>query len=123
MYLWVRENLTKTWVFRKTIKGKAVNITLGSYPVMSLAEAREKALEYEKQLLDGGAAKIDAPVFCEAIHKRHKELVNNWKNPKHAQQWISTLVTYAVPVIGDKKLGDVTSNDIYEIKRRTYCCA
>ena len=24
----------------------------------------------------------------------------DWKNPKHAQQWINTLATYAFPLIG-----------------------
>lgn len=115
LYLWIREQGTKAWVFRKTIKGKAVNKALGIFPVLSLADAREKALEFERQLLEGDPAKLDVPVFSDAIHKRHNERKGRWKNGKHAQQWINTLVTYAVPYIGHKQLDEVTKNDIYEI--------
>ena len=38
-----------------------------------------------------------------------------WRNQKHAKQFHSTLKTYAFPIIGNKKVSDVTSSDILRI--------
>ncbi|SFZ79401.1 Arm DNA-binding domain-containing protein, partial [Chitinimonas taiwanensis] len=43
----------KRWLFRCRFEGKQVKFTLGAYPVVSLAEAREKALEAHRQLEEG----------------------------------------------------------------------
>ncbi len=46
---------TKTWVFEKRIRGesKLRSHTLGRFPVISLAEARDKALVLEKEAVEG----------------------------------------------------------------------
>jgi len=38
-----------------------------------------------------------------------------WKNQKHASQWIYTLETFAFPVIGNKDLKEISTNDILKI--------
>jgi len=45
----------KTWVFEKRIRGESVlrSHTLGRFPVISLGEAREKALTLEKEAVEG----------------------------------------------------------------------
>lgn len=45
----------KTWVFEKRIRGESVlrSHTLGRFPVISLAEARDKALTLEKEAVEG----------------------------------------------------------------------
>ena len=88
---------------------------LGSYPDTSLAEAREKALAARKarergedpidlrrkEKADRLAEKAKALTFdqCKTAYiGAHRA---GWKNPKHAQQWSSTLDTYASPIIGE----------------------
>lgn len=46
---------TKTWVFEKRIRGesKLRSHTLGRFPIISLAEARDKALVLEKEAVEG----------------------------------------------------------------------
>jgi len=74
---------------------------------VSLAEARDKAVEHRKQAKAGidpiEARKTEkaeaekSPTFttCAARHIRaHRR---GWKNAKHARQWVSTLKTYARP--------------------------
>jgi hypothetical protein len=43
----------KKWVLRITVAGKRREMGLGSYPLISLAEAREKALEARKSVVKG----------------------------------------------------------------------
>jgi len=42
LHIWVKPNLNKYWIFRYTHKGKQHNISLGSFPTLSIAEARIK---------------------------------------------------------------------------------
>lgn len=45
---------TKTWVFEKRIRGGPLRShTLGRFPIISLAEARDKALTLEKEAVEG----------------------------------------------------------------------
>lgn len=51
--LLVEGNGSKTWQFRKTVAQKETTYNLGSYPQMTLAEARERAADYRKKAKDG----------------------------------------------------------------------
>ena len=87
---------------------------LGSYDLVCLAEARDKAIVCRKMLLAGtdpiehervqrmtGAAGHcldgDVPRGGERYIAAH---ASSWRNPKHAAQWPSTLASYFYPVIG-----------------------
>jgi integrase len=88
---------------------------LGPYPVVSLADARIRALECKKLLLDGTdpiearnakrtrlrieEAKSVTFDHCAASYiESHRA---GWKNAKHADQWTNTISTYASPIIGN----------------------
>lgn len=115
---------SRAWVLRLAVgtrtnaKGSTVvhrrDIGLGSYPEVSLAEAREKARELRKQVRDGidpieerKVTKVRAALEA-AKSKTFEECANayieanraGWKNEKHVQQWQNTLATYAFPKIG-----------------------
>ena len=52
--LWLRtKHSSKSWCFRYTFRGKAREMGLGPYPVVSLAEARDKAAAARKQVAAG----------------------------------------------------------------------
>ena len=55
LQLTIRKNGSKTFEFRykSPTTGKPQKITIGKYPIVSLAEAREKRAEYQKTLLKG----------------------------------------------------------------------
>ena len=109
---------------------KRRDIGFGVYPEVSIHEARRLGTE-ARQLI---AAKLDPMeereqlkivakleeqvlTFEAAAHKVHHDLKDGWKNTKHAQQWINTLSTYALPLIGAKPLGNITVDDIAEVLR------
>ena len=45
--------LSKSWAQRVRIDGRATNIGIGSYPVVTLARARKLALDTRRAILDG----------------------------------------------------------------------
>ena len=106
LYLMVWPNGRKTWVQRLTIDGRRTDLGLGPYPAVSLAQARQKALDNRSLAKSGGnplvvkqeeAMLSQLPTF-EALARRHiAENLHSWRNAKHRAQWLSTLATYAFP--------------------------
>lgn len=71
----------KTWVFEKRIRGGQLRShTLGRFPVISLGEAREKALTLEKEAMEGIDRKAEA-----AKQKDVKEVLDEYEQ-KHLSQ-------------------------------------
>src|SRR5262249_39689982 len=106
---------TKSWVFRYMRAGEAHKMGLGPLALVSLAEARQKALEARRLLLAGtdplqaradGRAKAAAEALRTITFKQCAERYiadhePSWKNDKHAAQWQSTIDAYANPIIGE----------------------
>ena len=111
LYLQISTFDTKAWVFRYTLDGRARKMGLGPIHTISLAEARLKAEEARKKLLDGidpielrdegraarkavaAKAMADAArmmTFRECADAYVRSHRDAWKNAKHAAQWEST---------------------------------
>ena len=112
---------SKSWLFRYMREGKAYGMGLGPTHTVSLAEARVKALEARKLLVDGqnplavkrqqrtAAALERARMMtfdqcAKAYIDAHKA---SWKNEKHRDQWTNTLATYASPIFGKLPVAEI----------------
>lgn len=123
LLLVVRESGAKSWLWRGQANGRRRDIGLGTYPEVSLAEARDKAAVTRKQMRAGddpveakrAAKKATAtiPTFRAAAEQVHAEREGDWRNNKHKAQWINTLATYAFPAIGNQPIDRVTSGDVH----------
>jgi len=114
LFLQVSASEAKSWVFRFKEAGKLHEMGLGATHTVSLAEARQKALECRKERLDGLdpieirrgkriQAKLDAAkamTFAACAERYIASHKAGWRNPKHAAQWPATLGTYVYPVFG-----------------------
>jgi integrase len=113
LYLAIDRYGNRSWIFRYGAQG-ARHCGLGPLHTVTLAEAREKARECRKLLLEGrdpiaekharrAAALLEAAkqiTFADAAETYINDHHAAWKNPKNRQQWRNTLATYAFPVIG-----------------------
>jgi integrase len=121
LFLKVDTSGAKRWVQRIMIRGKRTEIGMGSASLVTLAEAREAALENRKLARSGGdplQSKRTAEAlltFEEASRKVHKIHEPTWRNKKHAAQFISTLETYTFPRIGKLKVSEVTTADVLAV--------
>jgi hypothetical protein len=50
--------------------------------------------------------------FKAAAEKVHELSAPTWRNGKHNQQWLNTLITYVYPVFGDKAVDAITGADV-----------
>lgn len=121
LLLKVDKSGAKRWVQRIIIRGKRTEIGMGSASLVSLAEARETALQNRKLARAGGdplQSKRTSQAlltFEEASRKVHKIHEPTWRNKKHAAQFLSTLETYTFPRIGKLKVSEVTTADVLAV--------
>lgn len=129
LYLQVSEAGTKSWLFRYMLHGRARNMGLGALHTVTLAEARESARRARQRLLDGTdplehrngerasamAEKARRVTFKDAADRYLRAHRPGWKNEKHADQWLSTLETYAYPVIGGLAVSSIDTTHILQI--------
>lgn len=134
LFLQVGPTGAKSWLFRYTRKGRERWMGLGPYPTVTLAGARDLALECRKQLKDktdpldarqvatepvavagvGAAAVI---TFSQAAEAFHAAFEAEWENRKHAAQVLSSLRAHAFPTIGDLPVGDIGTEQVLSVLR------
>jgi integrase len=122
LYLVVDKTGAKRWLLRIVIQGRRRDMGLGGTNLVTLAEARELALKYRKVARNGGDPIEDRrketfvpPTFADAARLVHSENEPTWKNPKHAQQWMNTLETYAFPIIGNRRIDHINTANILSV--------
>ena len=54
------------------------------------------------------------PTFQTAAEWVHQTLLPSWKNPKHGQQWLTTLQTYIFPAIGVMLINQIEPSHVAE---------
>ena len=121
LFLHVRPSGAKKWLQRYTFNGRRREIGLGSAKIVSVATARKKAYqnlvivsEGKDPIEDNKQDKI-IPKFEEAARTVYEANRPTWRNAKHAAQFITTLETYAFPVIGNMPVKDINSTHVLQI--------
>jgi integrase len=115
--LWLRvgDGAAKSWILRYMLGGRAREMGLGSYADYTLAEARERARHYRKQIKDEGidpierrrarrgaerTARAKTMTFRECAEAYIRAHAPGWRSVKHAAQWPAFLGAHVYPVFG-----------------------
>ncbi len=124
LYLVVDPSGARRWIVRVTVKGQKnrkgaplrTDFGLGGADVVTLNQARERALEYRRMAKSGlnprFNAKREIPTFEEIAQQVHIDRMPTWKNAKHGAQWINTLRDYAFPKIGRMPIDSIDQPEI-----------
>ncbi|MFT7571281.1 MAG: integrase [Paracoccaceae bacterium] len=129
LYLQVSRGGSKQWIFRYTRLGTARQMGLGGLGIVTLAEARQDAIQQHQLIRLGKDPIVERQKLLSAEHaagansKTFKECAtayiatneDSWSNTKHRQQWENTLMRYAYPVIGDMPVEAVATSHMLEI--------
>jgi len=117
----------KRWVYRYMRDGKSTDLGLGSYPAVSLQQARLERDAHKRLLAQGIDPKAqreaeaffakhgDGPSFSEAMQQCVDFLEVGWSNAKHRAQWHSTLATYAEPLLGPLPVNAITARHVVTV--------
>ena len=124
LYLVVDPSGARRWIVRVVVKGQKnkkgaplrTDFGLGGTSIVTIKQARERALEYRRMAKQGLNPRFNArqeiPTFEELAQQVHIERMPTWKNGKHGQQWINTLRDYAFPKIGRMPVDSVGQPEV-----------
>ncbi len=122
LYLCVRPSGSKSWQFRYTrpAQSKITYLSFGTYPEMTLAEARDKAFEARKLLNEGIdpqlAKKAEQAQLIAEHRATFQSLAQEWKSskegsvkPKTLQDNWRKLELYAFPELGTLPISQISA--------------
>ena len=121
LYLYVQPTGTRSWIQRLVIRGRKHELGLGSVRLVSLAEAREKALANRKLAREGGDPLSEKrrvqgmPTFAQAAATVVEQKRAGWRSPRQAADWLRSLERYVFPRIGDRPVSEVNSADLLAV--------
>jgi len=126
LHLYIKLPTQKYWIFRYKIGDKQRDLSLGSFPRITITEARNKAQKARFQLDNGLdpaeeknksklSLKDNKPTFKEFSIEYINNSRHQWRNEKHCEQWFNTLEQYAYEKIGHKPIDEINTNHLLEI--------
>lgn len=131
LYLQVRGQYNRSWVFRFVLDDKPRWLGLGPAHTTTLAEAREMAAECRRLVRDGidprlhrqqkRAAAIaeqrpkTQPTFKTVAERYLAAHEHSWRNEKHRAQWRSTLEQYAYPLLGPMPVDTIETEHVVKV--------
>ena len=119
----------RSWILRVRIGDKRQPFGLGSYPQVSLNEAREQAKKLVIDARQGIDLKVrkkssrSALLAAAAKNKTFRDCADaymeahstEYSNEKHRKQWTSTLETFAYPIIGNILVSDLSMRHVLDV--------
>lgn len=116
LYLYVSNAGTKSWRYNYAQDGKQKTLTLGKYPNLGIADAREKLrlfkLELENDVL------IQQKTFDELKREWYIKFLPTLINLKHKQQVQMRIDRYASPFIGNLQLDAIKRVNLVAVVQR-----
>src|SRR5262245_46532272 len=129
LYLVVHNRNNKSFALRYERDGRERWMGLGPTHTITLKDAREKARRARLLLLEGidpldhrdaeraklKAAKAKQITFAEAAQRFIDMHEAEWRSAVHRHQFITTLKTYAYPVLGDMPVGEIDTAAVLRV--------
>jgi integrase len=128
LYLLVTEKGYKWWRFRYRFDGKEKLLALGTYPEISLADARQRRDEARKQVAHGidpgslrkamkQAETQEKETFEVIAHEWHTKFTPTWTTG-HAGTIMSRLERDLFPWIGKRSIAEIKAPELLAVLRR-----
>ena len=129
LYLQITSSGVKSWLFRYELHGRERWMGLGPLHTISLQDARNGALKARQQLLEGidpletRRTERTAAALAAAKTKTFRECAlayfdlheRKWRNSKHRKQFVSSLDTYAFPIIGKRAVSEIDTPLVLQV--------
>lgn len=128
LFMLINPQGSKWWRFRYRFDGKEKLISFGTYPEVSLSDARDKRTEARRQVAAGinpsqlrqakKAAKVNNESTFEVVAREwHKKFTPAW-TPGHAKTILSRLEGNVFPWIGALPIIEIKAPDLLMVLRR-----
>jgi integrase len=129
MYLLITPSGGKCWRLKYRFGGKEKVLALGTYPEISLADARKRRDDARKQLANGmdpgevkkaqKAAQVEnsANTFEAVTREWHERFKPQW-SAKHAEQLLRRLENDVFPGIGSRPIAEIKAPEMLAVLRK-----
>ena len=110
--------MSKAWAQRLRMSGEAFNIGLGSFPLVSLAKARELAFDNARLVQQGVDIRQSkrrrnmVPTFTKAADATIAAHAAGWTGKHTEANSRAVLLKYVLPVLGKDRIDRITSPDV-----------
>jgi integrase len=129
LYLAVSPSSSRSWIFRYMLRGRSRDMGLGSFPDISLAEARNAAADARARCREGidPIEQRDSQRAAQRIEKARSVSFEEcttlyfeanraaWRNAQHTRDWELSLKNHVFPKIGGLPVADVDVGAILNV--------
>lgn len=129
LYLQIQSESARSWILRVKVGDRRRDFGLGRYPDVTLEQARDRAREMRQQVWQGidpiaardaaqaalRTAEAKRLTFDQAALQCWRARSQEFKNDKHAKQWLNTLTIYVSPSLGNLPVGDIELPHIVKV--------
>ena len=114
-----RYGVCKSWGQSVRIDGRRTTIGLGIYPLVTLAQARERALENARVIAEGHDPRRppeSVPTFEEALDTVIAIHAETWKNREQTEkEWRASMRNYVMVRFADKRVNEINTVDVMAV--------
>jgi integrase len=128
MYLLVTPSGGKCWRLKYRFGGKEKTLALGTYPEITLADARNRRVDARKLLANGvdpGEVKKAHKLIMDGCENSFEVVAREWHSkfspswsPAHTKTTLDRLVRDVFPFVGKRPIGEIKAPDLLMILRR-----
>lgn len=128
LHLWVRADLRKYWIFRFTYGGRRQDLSLGSFPAVSLSDAKRKALKLRGHLFNGeNPSEIRQSEIAQRLSTRKRisferyaedyieRMAPKWSSTKYEVDWQTSIRQHVNPAIGALDIDSITTAHVLAV--------
>ena len=129
LYLHVYPTGGKLWQMAYRFEGKPKTLSFGAYPIVSLKDARDYAVDAKRLLNNGVDPAIHKKAQKAAVHAEihntfeiiarewHEKNKSTWSE-SHKIRTMSMLSNHVFPFIGNKAVNAITAPELLEVFRK-----
>ncbi len=127
LYISISSQGRGKWSYRYRLDNKSREMGLGTFPQISIVDARQKAEDNRRlvhQKIDPIDDKRKQEVLRNQQNKKFSYIADlyikakkkeEWRSPRSEQSWRHTINTYAIPYLDKKPFIDINVDDIHEL--------
>jgi integrase len=125
LFLFVAPSGTKSWRLKYRFQGREKLLTLGTYPQLSLKDARERCGEAKKQLGGGIDPSAEKKVRARSAQTTFEVVAREWlENRKptwtqgYAKDVLERIDKNIFPALGTRPIGEITPPELLAVLRK-----
>lgn len=125
LFLYVAPSGTKSWRLKYRFQGREKILTLGTYPQLSLKEAREACAAAKKQLGGGIDPSLQKKVIARAWENTFETIAREWHENKksawterYAEDVLERIASNIFPYLGNRPINEITPPELLSVLRK-----